>query len=142
MISRLRGSQLIRFPPGQIAAAFRRAWAVISLALGLTLLASALPASIVFRAAPVCRYKLRHGKSCALCGMTHAFVSISRGRFGDAARANPAGLPLYAGMAGNEMLAALAFMRRRRPGRSFSSPAPASSDSGKPQIPENLRADP
>ena len=135
---------LIRFPRGQIATALRQVWAVVSLALGLVLIASAaLPASVVFRAAPVCQSKLRYGKTCSLCGMTHAFVSISRGRLGEAARENPASVFLYAGMAGNELLFALALTRRFGPRRpSFSSSASVSSDSEKSQLLEDLRANP
>jgi hypothetical protein len=133
---------LFRFPPGQISTALRRAWAVVSLALALALLApAALPASVVFRAAPVCQSKLRYGKSCPLCGMTHAFVAISRGRFAEAARENRASLPLYAGMAANQLFFAAALVRRRRARRaSSSSSCPVSPDSQKSQPLEDLHA--
>jgi hypothetical protein len=46
---------------------------------------------------------------CSLCGMTTAFVHISRGEFDEARRANRGSLPVYAGFSANA-LAALIFI--------------------------------
>jgi hypothetical protein len=102
----------LQFPPGQLQSAGRWVWTATSLAIALALLSAALPQSVVFRLAPVCQSRLHYGTTCVLCGMTHAFVSISRGNLAQAEHENPASLPLYAGLAGNELLFALALTRR------------------------------
>jgi hypothetical protein len=112
-LERLRGwRKWVQFPPGQVKSAWRWVWTATSLAIALALVAAALPGGVAFRLAPVCQSRLRYGTNCVLCGMTHAFVSISRGNLAQARRENPASLPLYAGLAGNELLFALALMRR------------------------------
>lgn len=100
----------LRFQPGQLRAALLWVWAIITVTLAAVLVAAAAaPPAVIFQAAPVCQ-----SRPCALCGMTHAFLSISRGELRQATRENPASVPLYAGMAGNEALFALALFRFRR----------------------------
>jgi hypothetical protein len=106
--------EAFRFHPGQLRTAFFLVWAALSLGLAAVLLASAAPSTLAFRLAPQCESKLREGQSCSLCGMTHAFVSISRGNLTDAAGHNPASLPLYAGILANQVCFALTATRRLR----------------------------
>ena len=45
---------------------------------------------------PACSAR-QAGSSCALCGMSHAFIAISHGRIDEAKRLNPHAMWLYAG---------------------------------------------
>jgi hypothetical protein len=100
---------------GQLGSALGAAWAVVSLVFALIVAASAvLPADVAVGIAARCQRPVHAGRSCPLCGMTHAFLAVSRGRWREANAANPGGLPLYAAMLGNQAaLAAVAFRRRR-----------------------------
>jgi hypothetical protein len=51
---------------------------------------------------------------CPLCGMTHAFASIARGQWTEAARANSCGLPLFAVLALNGLAAIFSFGKEIR----------------------------
>lgn len=106
-------------------------WAAI-LGLGLLLLlptGSALGVSLAVspddldsgkvQLTPTCPHRLNGGPGCISCGMTRAFASASRGRFGDAWRFNRAAVPLYAltltlfaGSLGTTLVAARGLRRR------------------------------
>lgn len=45
---------------------------------------------------PPCQFRQYIGVSCPHCGMTTSFSNFVRGRFSDAWKANPAGIPLAA----------------------------------------------
>jgi hypothetical protein len=83
----------------------------VSVIVAAVLLVSAAPET-AFRVAPACESQRRGEGPCTLCGMTHAFVAISRGRFSEAAGHNPAGVPLYAGLAGNEIIFGVVLLKR------------------------------
>lgn len=70
-------------------------WLVISLVLLLAALTPFLaPSDALFGVFPVCEARAR-GSSCALCGMTTAYVHIGRGDFGSAQATNHAAVPLW-----------------------------------------------
>jgi Protein of unknown function (DUF2752) len=93
--------------------ALRMVWMVLSLLI-LTILAAPF---IVGRdrlgaLVPVCERKASYGRECPFCGMTTSFMEISRGEFGEARKANRAGIPLYSIFVSNEV-GALIFVRRK-----------------------------
>jgi len=105
----------LEIPRDQARCALRRVWAVLSIVFALVLLSSAiLPEELAMRLAPVCQRKAATGRECPLCGMTHDFLAISRGRLRVENRRNRASLPLYAGMLANEALFALNLTLGRR----------------------------
>jgi hypothetical protein len=111
-----RWPTVLRIPRDQIRLAARWVWTVLTVVFALTLAAAAIvPESRLMGLAPVCERKLKTGRDCPLCGMTHAFVSISRGEFGAASRQNAGSLPLYAALFSNEWLFGWRLMRGRRP---------------------------
>jgi hypothetical protein len=69
---------------------------------------------------PVCERRAKYGEECALCGMTRSFLLIWRGNFGEASERNRAGLPLFFGMAGNQLAAVWLVARRLGRGRNSS----------------------
>lgn len=90
------------------------AWLAASALLAPVLLAPwLLPDTMVLAVAAKCRSEHRDGRPCPLCGMTRAFLSIARGDLAEAQRANPASVPLYLGLAANELAAAAVFLRLR-----------------------------
>ena len=107
---------IFRIPRGQIGVATRAVWAVITLVFALVLLSSAvLPVEVAAGWSSRCQLQASHRGRCPLCGMTRAFLAISRGRLGQASAANAGGLPLYAAMLGDQAaFAAAALYRRRR----------------------------
>jgi hypothetical protein len=62
---------------------------------------------------PLCLIKGFTGRSCPGCGMTHAFLLISHGRFADAVAAHPASLPAYAIVAGLAVTGIARIVRNR-----------------------------
>ena len=101
----VRWRTLFAIPREQLRAAGRWTWSVLTVAIAL-LLATVfvMPERAILRLAPVCERKLRTGLECPLCGMTHAFVAISRGEFGSASARNAGSLPLFAGFLFNEVI--------------------------------------
>ena|SRR5271154_3696221 len=88
-------------------------WLVVSLLILGTLAAPfALGRERLASLLPACEWKSKYGRACAFCGMTTSFLDISEGRFGEAACANHAGIPLYALFVSNEF-GLLAFARRK-----------------------------
>jgi hypothetical protein len=113
---RWRRSALLQIPGDQIRVAAWWVWAVLTLVFAATLAAPAiLPESRVMRLTPVCERKARTGRDCPLCGMTHAFLSISRAQFHTASNQNAGSLPLYAALFVNEGLFVWGLIRGRRP---------------------------
>jgi len=89
------------------------AWLIASAALLAVLLAPwLLPEEVLLKAAPVCQARARRGVECPLCGMTRAFVSISKGRLHEATQLNRASVPLYVALAANELAALLVLARQ------------------------------
>jgi hypothetical protein len=96
---------------------FRQALRIVWLAISLVILA-ALAAPFVLggerlaHLLPPCEWKLKYRRECPFCGMTTSFMDISEGQFGNAQRANHAGVPTYLLFVTNE-IAVLALVRRK-----------------------------
>ena|SRR5579871_5676639 len=104
----------MRFVTAELRQSLRIVWAVVSLLIFGALAAPfALGRERVARLVPACEWKTKYGRECAFCGMTSSFLDISEGRFGEATRANRAGIPLYLMFLSNEA-GIVAFARRRR----------------------------
>jgi len=106
----------MRFITPELKQALRIAWLTVSL---LILAALTSPFVVgrerVARLVPTCEWKSKYGRECAFCGMTTSFLDISKGRFGDAAHANRAGIPLYLLFLANEIGVAAAARRKGIP---------------------------
>lgn len=95
--------------------AFRAVWLVVTVAAALAALAPfVVPHPVLARAAPVCESKQRYGKECWMCGTTTAFLAISEGNWGAAARANRAAIPIFGAFVTNAAIAAIYLVRRAR----------------------------
>jgi len=102
-----------------VRAAFLWAWLVLTLVTVPVLLAPfLLPSQTIFAWTPVCERKARYGQECALCGMTRSFVLVARGEFKGASQANAAGLPLFAALLSNQLVA-VCFGSRKILGRAL-----------------------
>jgi hypothetical protein len=72
----------------------------------------------VLHLSPTCEWQARYDRPCVLCGMTRAFLAISRGRLDEARTANRASVPLWLGLLVNEsVLAGFLSARLVRAGR-------------------------
>jgi hypothetical protein len=92
-------------------------WLIVS---GVMAIAAAapfvLPAELLYGVFPECPSRLR-GNSCALCGMTTAWVHIASGDVASAQRANAASVPLWTITVLNFVVAvaySMVMLRRRR----------------------------
>ncbi len=86
----------------------RKALQIVWLALSIAMLASLAAPFAMGREGlahlfPVCEWKAKYGRECPACGLTTSFIDISEGQFGDANRANHAGIPLYFAFVSNEL---------------------------------------
>lgn len=99
---------------GELKTALRIVWIVISSVMLATLVGPwILTPGQIAAAVPPCERKARYGKECFLCGMTTAFIDISRGRLRAAQRSNHGSVPLYAGFLLNE--AAVVLFWKQKP---------------------------
>ena len=71
-------------------------WMIIGILTSLVLIVPFifLPDTL-YSATPECIWKTVYGKPCPLCGMTHAFVLLSKGNIEDALIENSYSLKLY-----------------------------------------------
>lgn len=98
-----------------ISRALLSAWLAASALLAPMMLAPWLiPEGVLLAVAGKCRSAHHEAKPCPLCGMTRGFLSIARGEWAEAAGRNPASVPLYLSLAGNELAAAAIVIFRRR----------------------------
>ena len=106
----------MRFTTPELKQALRIVWLAVSLLMlaGLTS-PFVLGRERVARLVPACEWKRKYGRECAFCGMTTSFLDISEGRFGDAAHANRAGIPLYFLFVSNEISLAAVLRRKVLP---------------------------
>ncbi|MCL4851540.1 MAG: DUF2752 domain-containing protein [Bryobacteraceae bacterium] len=110
----------------ELKRAFVLSWIVLSVAILAILVSPFLLSEETIRGwSPVCEAKRIHGTGCSLCGMTRAFLCLSRGQFQNASRENRASLPLYTAFTANEATLLVFLCRRIRSRRS-----PLSSYSG------------
>ena len=103
----------MRILTAELKQALRIVWLVISFIILATLAAPfLLGGERVAHLLPPCERKVNYQRECAFCGMTTCFLDISEGQFGNAQRANHAGIPLYFAFVSNEF-GVLAFVRRK-----------------------------
>jgi hypothetical protein len=76
-------------------------WIIISLIIITVLLLSVFYPELLLSAAPVCFSKVLYKSECFMCGMTRAFVEISKGNFSSAITLNNLSLILYSAFAFN-----------------------------------------
>ncbi len=101
---------------GELGRAAFAVWAILSgVILLILLIPFVAPADFTTGLVPECEWK-RKGKECPLCGMTKAFMAISKGEMEEAVEANRFSLWVYGSFVANEcfLLAALATRIRRR----------------------------
>lgn len=107
----------LSIPSAQLRAALLLAWLVISAGLGAVATAAlAMPDEAVLAAAARCEAPGGHRGACALCGMTHAFLSLREGDLRGAMQANAGSVALFPALALNEALAVFVLMRRMKMG--------------------------
>ncbi|MGE5351452.1 MAG: DUF2752 domain-containing protein [Acidobacteriota bacterium] len=79
-------------------------WAALSIAaLFILIIPFVLPESTIFKLTPVCESKRLGLGQCPLCGMTTAFVEISKGELTKAFNSNRASLALYSVLVLNQL---------------------------------------
>ena len=94
--------------------AFVIAWLIVSAMLLVLLLSAAVaPVDAILRVSAA--LQLPHGAhdTCPVCGMTEAFLAISRGQFGAALDANSGSLALYGMLSANELAVAAWLLSRK-----------------------------
>lgn len=90
-------------------------WLISSAILLLAFLAPyLLPESTLLSLSGACQLQHHNHEPCALCGMTRAFIAISRGHFHDAAAFNRSSVALYGILLANELMAAIFLVSRVR----------------------------
>jgi hypothetical protein len=100
---------------GEVKAALRLVWFVVTLATFSTVVAAfVLPEAWLVRLVPVCESKRLYGRPCVLCGTTTGFRAIARGDPGAAMSANRLALPLFAIFSANAIAAVSYILARGR----------------------------
>ncbi|MGE5440981.1 MAG: DUF2752 domain-containing protein [Bacteroidota bacterium] len=80
-------------------------WAALSIAaLFILTVPFVLPESTIYKITPVCESKRLGLGQCPLCGMTTAFIEISKGDFTNAFNSNRASLALYSLLVLNQII--------------------------------------
>lgn len=101
-----------------LRAALMYVWAVIGcVALVILLLPVVAPDEVIRDLAPQCQSKQLDGTPCVLCGMTDAFMKLSRGDVHGARDANRGSLWLYACLLLNQACLATVLARASARGR-------------------------
>lgn len=97
----------------EFRAAVRTAWWIVS-AILLAVIAAPylLPENLILAASNALRGAHGPQETCCLCGMTRAFLAISRGDFSEALRLNGASVALFGFILGNELWMALLVTKR------------------------------
>ncbi|MBM3334474.1 DUF2752 domain-containing protein [Candidatus Sumerlaeota bacterium] len=96
----------------EVRKSFAIAWIVVSAGILVVFFALLLlPPNLMLNLAPHCQLKAQFNRECPMCGMTRAFVMISRGNFSAAVRANRGSLFLWVVFVANEA-AILVFFRK------------------------------
>lgn len=93
--------------PGELRTAFTVVWLIVSGALSSAIAAPFLLSQDTVLSLGAALQSQAHDQgTCALCGMTRAFVAISEGDFARAFLLNPGSIPLYLAIAVNSLCAA------------------------------------
>jgi hypothetical protein len=88
-------------------------WLIVSgIILAVLLVPFIVTAETIGAAVPECEWKSKYGRECAFCGMTHAFIFISGGRFEQALDANKFSVLLYCILVLNELVLLLLLAKR------------------------------
>ena len=100
-------------PREQLITSLRAVWLVLSVPLLAAVVLPMIGATeLIGAVTPVCVWKSQFGRECTGCGLTTAFLCIGHGDWPGAARANAAGVPLFAMFAFNSVVAAAWWVRR------------------------------
>jgi hypothetical protein len=79
-------------------------WSILSIIILFILIAPLfLSQDSILKLAPYCVSRTKYNKECPLCGMSRAFIAISKGNLGVAYSANKAAIPTYLTFALNEV---------------------------------------
>ncbi|MBM4128279.1 MAG: DUF2752 domain-containing protein [Nitrospira sp.] len=99
----------------EMRVAITSAWLIVSAVLLFMLIAPHLLSETALLSASTAFRLLHHHQGmCFLCGMTRAFIAISRGRLTEAVALNDWSVTLYGIIVSNELAAALFLFRRIR----------------------------
>ena len=97
----------------QIKTATVAVWVIVSVCVAAILIVTYLPAANeVLEISRRCRSPNHGNLDCPLCGMTRAFLAITRGEFGKALSLNKGSIALYASFVLNEALFAVYLARK------------------------------
>lgn len=98
-----------------IKTSFLLSWLTMSAVILVVLVSPFLLSDkTIYSIAPKCEWKIKYHKECVLCGMTTAFIEISKGQLSAANRSNRFSLYLYLVFSVNELFASLFLVKRRK----------------------------
>ena len=90
--------------PNELKFSLFLVWSILSMIIFFILIAPLfLSQDSILKLAPDCVSRTKYNKGCLLCGMSRAFIAISKGNLGVAYSANKAALPTYLTFALNEI---------------------------------------
>lgn len=90
----------------KIKKAFIIVWFIIDFTIFVVLLIPfVLPSNTILSNMPACEWKIKYHKECPVCGMTTAFILLSKGQINEAQTHNKGCLFLYALFIVNELIA-------------------------------------
>jgi hypothetical protein len=88
--------------------ALKYVWLVVSLVTGCAVVAPFVASSAsLYSLFPVCEARAKYRTECPLCGMTTAFVAISRGHWHESQAANTGAIPVFLIWSTNAVAASL-----------------------------------
>jgi hypothetical protein len=100
--------------------AYKIVWIIISLiSLFILLFAFFVPEEVIIKTSPKCISIINNNAKCSLCGMTRAFIEISKGSIAKALALNSGSMILYFLMTINVVLCSVYFIFRYFKARQF-----------------------
>jgi uncharacterized protein with ACT and thioredoxin-like domain len=76
--------------------AFLLVWLIISIIMLFSLITPfVLSENTVYKITPKCQWKEKYNRECIMCGLTSAFIHISKGEIAEASRHNRGGIYLF-----------------------------------------------
>ena len=79
-------------------------WSILSIIILFILIGPLLlPQDSILELAPGCVSRIKYNKECSLCGMSRAFIAISKGNLEIVYSANKAAVPIYLSFVFNEV---------------------------------------